>query len=224
MGTSPSDEGEGVARAFRALASAKRLAMLPHLARPRYAEEVASAVGLGRPATQEHLDVLVDAGLARRQLGRRASGPVTEYVLVPQRLFLVGDDVLRLARLRSVDDGPLARTERVPAEGSAPNAIAGPALVLVHGLEVGRVFPLSPGSGPWSIGRDSDRVVSLDYDPFVSNRHAEVFTRAGSFRIVDTFSTNGTFLNWERLARGADAPLAPGDVVGVGRSLFVFRA
>lgn len=34
---------------------------------------------------------------------------------------------------------------------------------------------------------------------------------------------NGTLLNWKPLARGGVAELKAGDVVGVGRSLLVFR-
>jgi pSer/pThr/pTyr-binding forkhead associated (FHA) protein len=94
---------------------------------------------------------------------------------------------------------------------------------MVHGNKAGVSFRLGSKEGPSTIGRDGDRTVCVDYDPFVSNRHAEIHLRQGQWALVDTFSTNGTFLNWERLPRGGEVPLRPGDVVGVGKSLFVFR-
>jgi len=54
-------------------------------------------------------------------------------------------------------------------------------------------------------------------DPAVSSHHAELRNVAGAYRIVDLDSTNGTFVNGQRVT---DASLAEGDVVGIGSSTF----
>ena len=54
-------------------------------------------------------------------------------------------------------------------------------------------------------------------DPGVSRHHAELRDVAGACRIVDLGSANGTFVNGQRVTA---APLAEGDVVGIGPATF----
>src|SRR5207248_8018697 len=61
---------------------------------------------------------------------------------------------------------------------------------------------------------DNDIVV---LDPGVSRHHAELCNVAGGYRIADLGSHNGTFVNGQR---ATDAPLAEGDVVGIGPARF----
>jgi DNA-binding transcriptional ArsR family regulator len=216
---------EALARDLEPLGNAKRLELLHFLMRPHYLEEVASHLKMARQAAQKHVDQLLELGVIRKQPGRRESGPVVEYVLVPQRLFTLGEEFQKLGVMKPITaEEVLMRTQVVTKAPKAAPAAEGPALVAVHGMKVGQVWRLAPGTGPWTIGRDADRTICLDYDPFVSNRHAEVALRGGRLALVDAFSTNGTLLNWQRLERGGEAPLRPGDVVGVGKSLLVFRA
>jgi DNA-binding transcriptional ArsR family regulator len=213
-----------LARDLAPLSYEKRLELLHFLIRPHYLEEIASHLKMARQAAQKHIDQLLEVGVIKKQPGRRDSGPVVEYVVVPQRLFALGEEFAKLGVLKPLAaDEALSRTQVVTRSPAVGHAQPGPALVAVHGMKAGTVFRLAPGTGPWTVGRDADRTVCLDYDPFVSNRHAEVALRNAQFVLVDTFSTNGTFLNWERLPRGGEAALQPGDVVGVGKSLLVFR-
>ncbi|MFE9097397.1 FHA domain-containing protein [Streptomyces sp. NPDC007264] len=67
------------------------------------------------------------------------------------------------------------------------------------------------------IGRGADNDMVVD-DLVVSRRHAELRAHPdGTYEIVDLGSHNGTFLNGRPVAR---APVAPGDVVGIGHSAF----
>ena len=54
----------------------------------------------------------------------------------------------------------------------------------------------------------------------VSRRHAEVFSEGGGFRLRDLGSTNGTFLNAQRVE--GSAPLRAGDKIEIGSSIIVF--
>lgn len=218
------DEFEALAAALRPFSLAQRLRLLHFLVRPHYLEEIGEHLGMSRQAAEKHVDQLLEVGLVRKQLGQRASGPVTEYVLVPQRVFAVSEEFARLGELRpEVDAGPERTATAVAIGGVTPGLPRGPTLVVVHGMRIGHAFALA-GAGPWTLGREADCHVSLDYDPFASTRHAEVQVRDGKHVLVDTFARNGTFHNWRRLERGGSVVLAPGDVVGVGKSLLVYRA
>lgn len=67
------------------------------------------------------------------------------------------------------------------------------------------------------IGRAADNDLVID-DLVVSRRHAELRARPdGTYEIVDLGSHNGTFLNGSPVDQ---APVTPGDIVGIGHSAF----
>jgi transcriptional regulator with GAF, ATPase, and Fis domain len=82
----------------------------------------------------------------------------------------------------------------------------------------GDVFPLTPGER-YTLGRAATNRVVLK-DELCSREHAEVYHANGAWRVRDLNSLNGTRLNSERLASEQD--LAPGDEVGLGKTLFLF--
>jgi cytochrome P450/NADPH-cytochrome P450 reductase len=84
------------------------------------------------------------------------------------------------------------------------------------GPEPGAPPPPSPPSKTLRIGRAPDNDIVV-LDSGVSRHHAELRNVAGSYRIVDLASHNGTFVNGRR---ATDAPLAQGDVVGIGPARF----
>ncbi|MFE7705142.1 FHA domain-containing protein [Streptomyces sp. NPDC057486] len=69
------------------------------------------------------------------------------------------------------------------------------------------------------IGRSADNDLVVD-DLTVSHRHAELRAHPdGTYEIVDLGSHNGTYLNGQLVRR---APVAAGDIVGIGHSEFSF--
>jgi len=71
------------------------------------------------------------------------------------------------------------------------------------------------------IGRGAENDLNLPH-PTVSRRHARI-TRSGSiYHLEDLRSSNGTFVNGERLEPGRAAKLSVGDVIHVGPFRFVF--
>jgi hypothetical protein len=71
-------------------------------------------------------------------------------------------------------------------------------------------------------GRGPEADAVLEGDEFASGRHARVFRRDGGVYVEDLGSTNGTFVNGQRLA--AERRLRPGDVLVVGGTEMVYRA
>ena len=94
-----------------------------------------------------------------------------------------------------------------------------PSSVVVHSAEGDKLgtFRLS---GPLQIGRDPSCDIPLE-DTYVSQEHARLTARDGTWYVEDLGSTNGTYLNDRRLA--APAPVHAGDVLRVGKTVLELR-
>jgi hypothetical protein len=117
-----------------------------------------------------------------------------------------------------VDQTPLLGAQ-VPAVAVR---IAGPVrrLVGVGGVYQGSSFELTPG-GALSVGRQGAAIL-LENDNQVSRQHAQIdVTPDGLATLRDTGSTNGTWVNNQRVT---EQQLAPGDLVQIGTSQFKVEA
>lgn len=217
------DLGE-IARLLRPLASPVRLGLLRFLARPRYLEEIASHLGVSRQAARKHLEQLAAIGAVERRPGTREGRAVTEYTVNQQAIYLVYDEFEKLGSLGNAErEQPLSRTLQRGGPIAPGSAGQGPCLFVMRGFDTGRRIPLARRPGAeWIIGRDERCSMVVKYDPFLSNRHAEVLYEGGRFILADLKSTNGTSHNWAPLGRGGRANLRHGDVVGVGKALLLF--
>jgi pSer/pThr/pTyr-binding forkhead associated (FHA) protein len=91
----------------------------------------------------------------------------------------------------------------------------GQAMILIQGgPQSGQVVAL--GGLAVTIGRRSDNDVIVD-DSNVSRRHTLIMETSGGYVVRDLNSTNGTFVNRERLGDG-DHSLQSGDLIRVGGS------
>jgi len=228
-----------VAPFLKVLASESRLSLLSALRTPKTIDEIllspSAARGedrshgpISRQAVQRHLDVLLDAGLVRRESthhGVRRAGYA--YVLDHTRVFAIVEEIRALTAYRSTMSPDLVRTES-GRPSPRDEWEAGPKLVLVHGVGEGKAFALresalQTGRG-WIIGRSPDVQVPIVYDPFVSSENTAIVHGPNGYSVNDLRSSrNGTSLNWQRLGPGEEAPLESGDVIMVGRSLLLFR-
>lgn len=226
------DQTEELCADLSALSNEHRLRLLHILTRPRYRGEIADALDMSRQSASKHIKKLTQRGFVREFQGWRDSGPVAEYQVAPKRLFALGmriadlgklepeggpgDEVEERTMMLATEDQPEACDEREPH----PTAH----LLIVSGPEAGTRVPLE-GEGPrWTIGRDPDRDLEIDHDPFVSSRHAEVQVDPEGHALIDVFSSNGTRINFARLPEGGRTVLRPGDVVSVGRTSLVYQA
>jgi pSer/pThr/pTyr-binding forkhead associated (FHA) protein len=78
----------------------------------------------------------------------------------------------------------------------------------------GATFPIGT---ELTVGRAGGCAISLPDDTYVSNLHARVFTSNGRVLVEDLGSTNGTFLNREKLT--ATVQLERGDRLQVGSTV-----
>src|SRR5512132_2092073 len=73
-----------------------------------------------------------------------------------------------------------------------------------------------------TIGRDSSNTITIN-DAEISRRHARLTYQGGKYVLEDLGSTNGTFVNGQRLA--GPRVLKPGEVVSFGEQIvLVFEA
>jgi FHA domain len=149
---------------------------------------------------------------------------VDELLLILKIAFLV---LLYLFIWRIVRSA--SRDIRLPEESMVlrhddPRAVAlrGGGALPAPRLVVARSTALRPGaehalnSSVLTIGRSADNDIELTGDDYASSHHARIEPRRDGVWVVDTGSTNGTFVNGIRLER--PHRLAPGDVVRVGET------
>lgn len=88
------------------------------------------------------------------------------------------------------------------------------------GPNPGTVYPLE--GDQLSIGRDSSNEVAIN-DAEISRRHARLTFQGGKYVLEDLGSTNGTFVNGQRLT--GPRVLKPGEVISLGEQIvFVYEA
>ncbi|HEV8361167.1 MAG TPA: FHA domain-containing protein [Candidatus Thermoplasmatota archaeon] len=237
MGSAEALDFEKLEDYFLALANSNRLELLHKLRFPHALQEIRLAPRQVRPGqnpdrpsarqtVQTHLDKLIEIGVVIEHEGPGGQSR-KQYVVNGQRLYQVMEEFRKVG---TIVQGALAGRDATVELGDVrPGAMeAGPKLVLVHGLIEGKPFMLRRselrGNRGWIIGRKAGLHVSLDYDPYVSLENSEVLPDGDAFVLVDLRSSrNGTMLNWRTLEPDERATLQPGDVIGVGRSLLVFR-
>ncbi|HNB54634.1 MAG TPA: FHA domain-containing protein, partial [Anaerolineales bacterium] len=93
-------------------------------------------------------------------------------------------------------------------------------LVMRAGPSIGKVFPINKGE--MHIGRDISNEIVIN-DAEVSRKHVRIVIQAGEVIIEDLGSTNGTFVNEQRLS--GPYTLVAGDTLQLGEHvLLVFEA
>ncbi|MFN8108349.1 MAG: FHA domain-containing protein [Thermoleophilia bacterium] len=96
-------------------------------------------------------------------------------------------------------------------------------LVLRDGAQHQRIVPLQADHGRYTVGRRSECDVHIDWDPQVSRVHCELLAVGGRWAVTDDgLSTNGTFVNRERIV--GRRLLVDLDLIRVGSTQMLFRA
>jgi len=97
--------------------------------------------------------------------------------------------------------------------------VAGACLVVVNGPTQGKAFPLV--NRETIIGRSNRADIQLDTKA-ISTEHAKVVSSNGKHALIDLGSTNGTFLNGQRLNPNDPAVLNTGDSIQVAETVLAY--
>ena len=112
----------------------------------------------------------------------------------------------------------ITTVEAAPATATSAKKRGEACVVVLYGPELGKRATI--GRGAFQIGRSSKNELAIDQES-VSRHHARITSTASrAFAIEDLGSTNGTWVNDERVS--AKRKLEDGDQIRVGRSILKF--
>jgi pSer/pThr/pTyr-binding forkhead associated (FHA) protein len=149
------------------------------------------------------------------------------FLLLLWALVVITVVVLRRDLRAPRDARPLvAEPVRGPKPTKAPKAEKAPkaksggprSLVVVEGPLTGTVIPL--GAADVTIGRAPSSTLVLD-DDYASNAHARLSLVNGAWVVQDLGSTNGTWIDRQRIT--SPTPLSVGHQLKVGRTVLELR-
>ncbi len=116
----------------------------------------------------------------------------------------------------TVPPGLRTQTFAMPGAGEG----GGTHLVVVEGPTLGQVFPLR--ASVCTIGRHQGCTVVLS-SITVSRQHATITRQGETFYLVDDKSSNGVYLNGQKLPADQSCPLHHGDMLRLGEFLLLFK-
>lgn len=87
-------------------------------------------------------------------------------------------------------------------------------LVMHSGPTPGKTFPME--GDVLTIGREASNAIAIN-DAEVSRKHAQLVFQGGKYIITDLGSTNGTFVNGQRLT--GQHVLQPGEIISLGEQI-----
>ncbi|QNV39851.1 DUF3662 domain-containing protein [Rothia amarae] len=159
----------------------------------------------------------------RRSVPAGAQYPAMEEDPLPTRITRPGSRAPRVARPQpsSVSPEQVQRpasvaylSENARASYSPPRPAPSQVVLEINGQNY------SCNSLPVVIGRSSHADITVD-DTGVSRRHLEIIEQDGVYLAVDLGSTNGSYLNGQKLVGRRE--LSNGSVLTMGRARIVFR-
>ncbi len=148
-------------------------------------------------------------------MAEKKSEHQTEREVVKPRASLLPGDLsgFRLSSIPSIDENDVPTEEKVPTLASLGGEACG-ILTVLSGFNAGQVQVLAVGDCVVGRGQDADFWVD---DAGVSRKHSRFIKRGDSFYVEDLGSTNGTFVDSQKVV-GAQR-LGPSHRVQLGASV-----
>ena len=120
--------------------------------------------------------------------------------------------------VRGLTVEPAATGRRARKNGDATPAPTGPTTVVVHPPD-GKARSVKLAAS-MTIGRGTECELLID-DTYASSQHARLFGKNGTWYVEDLGSTNGTYVNDQKLA--SPAMVQQGDRIRVGTTMLELR-
>jgi DNA-binding transcriptional ArsR family regulator len=230
------DELQELSEYLDVLSSSTRLKILKIIERtPKDIRQISSEIETSYENTKKHLDKLMSIGVVRKEAGlsrptSKGIHPVWKYSLVPGGLEAIIRNLGLFSNLKlTLTDAALAdKLEDVREKVSEEFLGQHPVVILLGGVEDGKVFPLLKESiaigradreAPDRFDPERDIVISEEYGAVtrISKPHARITLRNGTWHIKDCGSTGGTFVNSMPLKRRTLRQLNDGDLIELAK-------
>lgn len=168
--------------------------------------------------SRSHAAITLEGGACRiEDLGSTNGTLVNGRRLPPHEpcVLASGDEVaFGGMTLRLVLPPGFETSQEAPAvETDVAPAVSTPASLIAE--ETGVEYPIAVGTT--TIGRRSANMLAFPGDPYLSGRHAEITFDGATLTFVDVGSTNGSFVNGERVGPHEPQTLRDGDVLVLGQ-------
>jgi len=141
-----------------------------------------------------------------RSASRDIRSPQESFVLAPSQAQAHG----------------LGAAAAVPADARPPRPAGAGRLVVLESTALTRGETRQLESAVLTVGRNTGNDLALSGDGFASGSHARFEPRRDGVWLLDTGSTNGTYVNDRRL--GEPRRLEPGDLVRIGETKLRYEA
>jgi pSer/pThr/pTyr-binding forkhead associated (FHA) protein len=122
------------------------------------------------------------------------------------------------ARLRRTRSRPAPQAPRQPQRPARPSRGTPRYLVVTGGALTGMTIDLTDQQ--ITMGRANDATLVLN-DDYASTRHARIFPQDGQWIVEDLGSTNGTYLDRQKVTRPTPVPV--GVPVRIGKTVLELR-
>jgi hypothetical protein len=171
--------------------------------------------------TRDHIGYLMQLGLLERQAGRALrvalAAPVTA-AFAPELTRLAASLPALVRAFESADDVEATLTIRQPVPTLMPVPLAARVLIVSRAGEPPREVPI--GAEPLLVGRAPGSDVVLPAEE-VSRMHCRLVPGEAGLTVIDLQSTNGTFVDGQRVT--ASAVMLPNSEVRVGPYILTCR-
>lgn len=145
---------------------------------------------------------------------RSFTGTFVNGSRITERFQLRAGDRITLGKVELEIIDPKTAGTSSAAAPAAPAVKSEWSLTALGGELKGKSFPLH---GIVALGRSNKCDIHIN-DEYMSRRHAELSIKGGILRIIDLDSSNGTFVNGQKVAEKA---LKPGDRIAFDQNIFL---
>jgi len=210
---------------------------------PKDIREISNEIETSSENTKKHLDKLLKIGIIKKEAGMgkptsKGIHAVWKYSAIPGGLELIARNIGNFCNMEiknpEMADRLLEIRKMVDKEMSADM----PVLVILGGDDDGKVFLIKKDkvrigrydpSAKGLFDEEYDIVLNDEYRAVtrVSKPHAVIFKENNDWRILDTESSGGTFLNNKDIGKSHRISLSDGDMIdlgkGEGSASFIFH-
>jgi len=145
------------------------------------------------------------------------SNPIVSPRALPKNSIISMNEITIAFGLSNGDDSFEMRMRSGVERMEAERLVLLPAKKNSEGSRISMLYVPAPGKSVF-VGRDATTAQMVINSKVVSKKHAQVISYENSILLLDCYSTNGTFVNGEKISKRT---VHPGDIIEFGEEKFI---